>query len=143
GSGVLPVQQTISLIMRVCDAIQYAHQHGVLHRDIKPGNIMLRSDGDPVVMDFGLAKLERQDGENSMQSLGVRSMTGMTVGTIDYMAPEQAVSSKDVDERADVYSLGAVLYRMLTGHPHYYVTGHLVNDAQKLQSHDPIPPSVH
>ncbi|NJK92523.1 MAG: protein kinase [Blastochloris sp.] len=145
GARVLPVQQTLAIITRVCDAIHYAHQHGVLHRDIKPGNIMIRSDGEPVVMDFGLAKFEQKDTDepNSQASLGVRSMTGMTLGTIDFMAPEQAVSSKDVDERADVYSLGAVLYRLLTGHPHYYVTGHLLNDAQKLQSHEPIPPSIH
>ncbi len=145
GSLVLPVQQTLAIIARVCDAIQYAHQQGVLHRDIKPGNIMIRADGEPVVMDFGLAKLERHVGANSLSapSLGVNTITGHTVGTIDFMAPEQALSSKDVDERADVYSLGAVLYRMLTGNPHFYTTGHLLNDAQKLQTLDPIPLHIH
>lgn len=136
-SLVLPLQQTLALVDKICDAVQAAHETGVLHRDIKPGNIMLREDGDPVVMDFGLAKLERgKDSEDDSLSI-----TGQIFGTIDYMAPEQALSSKDIDERADVYSLGAVFYQMVTGQKHFQTTGNLLQDAQQLQTH--IPPRPH
>ena len=93
--------------------IQFAHEHGVLHRDLKPGNILLREDGEPLVADFGLAKLKTSEGSRSL------SLTGHVVGTLENMAPEQAESSKDVDERADVYSIGTILYQMLSGRRHF------------------------
>lgn len=130
---ILPVEQTLTLIGKICDAVQFAHEHGVLHRDLKPGNILLREDGEPLVADFGLAKF---DADSATYSL---SISGHVVGTIENMAPEQAVSSKNVDERADVYSIGTILYQMLTGRKHFEAEGNLVIDAQKLQTHTPTP----
>lgn len=131
---VLPVEQTLNIFLKVCDAVQFAHEHGVLHRDLKPGNILLREDGEPLVADFGLAKLSSGD---SGQSL---SVSGHVVGTLENMSPEQAESSKDVDERADVYALGTILYQMLTGRRHFEATGNIVADAQALQNHEPLRP---
>lgn len=133
-SRVLPIEQTLSVILKVCDAVQFAHEHGVLHRDLKPGNILLRVDGEPLVADFGLAKLNTADATHSL------SMTGHVVGTLENMAPEQAQSSKTVDERADVYSIGTILYQMLTGRKHFDATGNIVADAQTLKTHEPIRP---
>ena len=130
-SRVLPVEQALNVFLRICDAVQFAHEHGVLHRDLKPGNILLREDGEPLVADFGLAKLESGDASVSI------SVSGHVVGTLENMAPEQAESSKDVDERADLYSLGTILYQMLTGHRHFEATGNIVTDAQALQNHEP------
>lgn len=131
---VLPVEQTLNIFLKICDAVQFAHEHGVLHRDLKPGNILLREDGEPLVADFGLAKISTGD---SGQSL---SVSGHVVGTLENMSPEQAESSKDVDERADVYALGTILYQMLTGRRHFEATGNIVSDAQALQSHEPRRP---
>lgn len=131
---ILPVEQTLSLFLKVCDAVQFAHEHGVLHRDLKPGNILLREEGEPLVADFGLAKLDKEASGHSL------SVTGNVVGTLENMAPEQAESSKSVDERADVYSLGTILYQMLTGRRHFEATGNVVADAQALQNHEPPRP---
>ncbi len=131
---VLPVEQTLNIFLKVCDAVQFAHEHGVLHRDLKPGNILLREDGEPLVADFGLAKISSGD---SGQSL---SVSGNVVGTLENMSPEQAESSKDVDERADVYALGTILFQMLTGRRHFEATGNIVADAQALQAHEPPRP---
>jgi serine/threonine protein kinase len=120
--------------LKVCDAVQFAHEHGVLHRDLKPGNILLREDGEPLVADFGLAKLKSSEGSRSL------SLTGHVVGTLENMAPEQAESSKDVDERADVYSIGTILYQMLSGRRHFEATGNIVIDGQALKTHEPARP---
>ncbi len=136
---ILPVPQTIGLLNKICDALQFAHDHNILHRDLKPANIMLREDGEPVVMDFGLGKLETDDHDKDLSL----TMSGAMLGTVQYMSPEQALSSKDVDGRADVYSIGAILYEMLTGHHHFTVTGNLLKDAQALQDHEPSRPSTH
>ena len=130
---ILPIAQTVSLFLKICEGVQFAHEQGILHRDLKPGNVLLRADGEPVVADFGLAKLE----EESEVSL---SVSGHIVGTIENMSPEQAESSKDVDERADVYSLGTILYQMLTGHRHFQASGNLFQDAQRLAHHTPERP---
>jgi hypothetical protein len=130
---ILPFGQTLSLFARICEGVQFAHEQGILHRDLKPGNVLLRLDGEPLVADFGLAKLE----EENEQSL---SVSGHVVGTIENMSPEQAESSKDVDERADVYSLGTILYQMLTGRRHFQTTGNIFADAASLKHHQPVRP---
>ncbi|MBV8176235.1 MAG: protein kinase [Verrucomicrobia bacterium] len=133
---MLPTQRVLALVSAVSDAIQFAHEHGVFHRDLKPANIMIRPDGEPVVMDFGLAKVEaqRKVGEVSI------SIEGQIVGTIEYMAPEQAHASKQVTERADVYSLGAILYQLLTGKKHFQSSGSLLHDLEMLRDHVPVAP---
>jgi tRNA A-37 threonylcarbamoyl transferase component Bud32 len=109
-SGRLQPQQALAIVAQVCEALQYAHEEGVVHRDIKPENILLDKRGQVKIADFGLAKLMRR-------SAAEFTLTGsrQVMGTVDYMAPEQRTAPQDVDHRADIYSLGVVLYEMLTG----------------------------
>lgn len=100
--------QALPLVMQICEALQYAHNQGVVHRDIKPENILLDAQGRVKIADFGLAKLS--DGDD-LQLTGTRQV----LGTLQYMAPEQMSESRQVDHRADIYSTGVVLYEMLTG----------------------------
>jgi serine/threonine protein kinase len=110
----LSIRERLSLFINVCEAVQHAHQKGVIHRDLKPSNIMVGDeDGHPApkVIDFGIAKAL---GPASSATL---TMSGMAVGTAAYMSPEQADSGQlDVDTRADIYSLGVMLYELLVGH---------------------------
>jgi eukaryotic-like serine/threonine-protein kinase len=106
----LPVDDAIRIAADVADALDYAHRRHVVHRDIKPENILL-VDGRPVVADFGIALAVEQAGGSRM------TQTGMSLGTPQYMAPEQAMGDKSVDHRADIYALGAVVYEMLSGEP--------------------------
>ncbi len=139
-SKMMTTQQVLSIISSVCEAVQFAHERGVLHRDLKPANIMIGRDGEPVVMDFGLAKLtERGEGVGDDKSMSL-SLEGQIVGTIEYMAPEQALSSKEVTEQADVFSIGAIFYHLITGHKPFHSTGNLLSDAKALQDHEPTPP---
>ena len=107
--GRLAAKQALAIVPQICDALQYAHDHGVVHRDIKPENLLLTKDGRVKVADFGLAKL--------VQDARIASLThtGHSMGTPLYMAPEQVEHPGDVDHRADIYSLGVVFYEMLTG----------------------------
>ncbi len=133
GQGlVLPLQQSLSIMIKVCDAVHYAHEHGVLHRDLKGANIMIRLDGEPVVMDFGLAKLRAAAGEAMTQS-----MSANIVGTIDSMAPEQASLGRVATEQSDVYALGALMYRMVSGFRHFEPSGDVLQDLAALQQHEP------
>jgi len=109
--GPLPVGEALRITAQVADALQYAHQQGVIHRDIKPANILLSKNGHALVTDFGIAKL-LQD-QSSDQLTG----TGVTLGTAEYMSPEQASGARRIDVRTDVYALAAVLYEMLAGEP--------------------------
>ena len=107
--GSMPIAEALSIVAEVANALVYAHGHGVIHRDIKPGNILL-SSGHARVADFGVARAIGEAGE------GESTATGLVVGTPKYMSPEQA-SGDDLDGRADVYALGCVLYEMLIGSP--------------------------
>jgi len=110
--GELPLKEVIRILREVADALAFAHRHGVVHRDIKPDNVLL-SDNHAVVTDFGVAKAvsESTGGASSLTSLGV------ALGTPAYMSPEQAAADPHVDHRADIYALGAMAYEMLTGQP--------------------------
>ena len=109
--GELPVPEAVRLLREVVDALAYAHRQGIVHRDIKPDNILL-SQHHAVVTDFGIAKaLSAAGGEATLTG------TGLAIGTPAYMAPEQATGDAGVDHRADIYSLGALAYEMLAGEP--------------------------
>jgi serine/threonine-protein kinase len=106
--GAWPIDQTVRVLRDVADALAYAHAHGVVHRDIKPDNILIdRASGRPLVTDFGIARAAA--GETRL------TVTGVAVGTPAYMSPEQALGERDVDGRSDVYSLAIVGYHMLVG----------------------------
>ena len=111
----LGIQQRLEIFIPICQAVQHAHQKGVIHRDLKPSNILMTLiDGRPVpkVIDFGVAKAT--SGRLSEETLDTQF--GAVVGTLEYMSPEQAgLSGEDIDTRADIYSLGIILYEMLTG----------------------------
>jgi len=106
----LPVEEAVRIAVSVAGALDYAHQHGIIHRDLKPENILLHA-GQPVLADFGIALAVAKAG-------GARiTQTGLSLGTPHYMSPEQATGDRVIDGRADIYSLGAVLYEMLVGDP--------------------------
>jgi len=109
-SGRLTPEQALRIVPQICEALQFAHDQGIVHRDIKPENILLDKDGRIKITDFGIAKLVGVNADRS-------SLTGArdVVGTPHYMAPEQIENPSDVDHRADIYSLGVVFYEMLTG----------------------------
>ena len=106
----LGIDEAVGITREVADALDYAHRHGVIHRDIKPENILLH-DGRPMVADFGIALAL------SAAAGGRMTETGLSLGTPHYMSPEQATAEKDLTNRSDIYSLGCVLYEMLTGNP--------------------------
>jgi predicted Ser/Thr protein kinase len=108
--GALPAEQALAIVPQACEALQYAHEEGVVHRDIKPENILLDSKGRVKIADFGLAKLAARSAEDF-----TLTATHQVMGTPRYMAPEQMEGSRAVDHRADIYSLGVVFYEMLTG----------------------------
>ncbi len=128
----LAARQMAELMRSVCLAIVYAHQRGVIHRDIKPSNIIVTPDGQPHIVDFGVAK--RLDDESS--HLTVSGATGGP-GTLAYMSPEQ-VTGKSVDTRTDIYSLGVVFYRLLTGRWPYDVSGPDYQTMQNIEQREAL-----
>jgi serine/threonine-protein kinase len=106
----LPVDEAVRIAVAIGSALDYAHRHGVIHRDLKPENILLH-EGEPLIADFGIALAVSNAGGNRI------TQTGLSLGTPQYMSPEQATGDRQIDARTDVYSLGAVLYEMLTGDP--------------------------
>ncbi len=106
----LPVSNAVRLATEIADALAYAHERGIVHRDIKPENVLLQS-GRAVVADFGIALAVQHAGGTRM------TQTGLSLGTPQYMAPEQAMGERNVDARADIYALGAMTYEMLAGEP--------------------------
>ena len=103
--GLLPVEQVLDIVTQVAQGLAYAHEHEIVHRDVKPSNIMVIRDGHVKITDFGIAR---------MASSAVRTQTGMVLGSPKYMSPEQ-VMGKALDQRSDIFSLGVMLYEMLTG----------------------------
>ena len=111
--GELPVSETVRILREVLDALAYAHRHHVVHRDIKPDNVLLTED-HAVVADFGVAKAVSASSGGTQSSL---TSMGVALGTPAYMSPEQAAADPHVDHRADIYAVGALAYEMLTGRP--------------------------
>ena len=138
-SEKLSFRETVVLFSKICTAIMYAHQQGIIHRDLKFANILVDNRGEPHILDFGLAKavgLSEQAPDNA-----VATMTGQLAGTLSTMSPEQAAGRPDlIDVRTDVYSLGVMLYHMLTGQYPYEVTGSTLQVLQNIQKAEPIRP---
>ncbi len=108
----LGVRERLDLIAKVCDAVQHAHQVGVIHRDLKPGNIMIAEDGQPKLLDFGVARPLQNDLQLTTSMTGL----GALIGTLPYMSPEQVLGDPTkIDTRSDVYSMGVILYELLAG----------------------------
>jgi len=104
----LPVDEAVRITTAIASALDYAHRHHVIHRDLKPENVLFQ-EGQPVVADFGIALAVSQAGGHRI------TQTGLSLGTPSYMSPEQATGDRAIDGRTDIYSLGAILYEMLTG----------------------------
>jgi serine/threonine protein kinase/tetratricopeptide (TPR) repeat protein len=141
----LSIDARLALFLQICDGIQHAHQKGVIHRDLKPGNLLVTElDGKPTpkVIDFGIAKAVLP----GQQASHAHTRIGHLIGTPEYMSPEQAqLSPLDVDTRADVYSLGVVLHELLTGFLPFKSTDPNATPAilvQELLTHDPAAPST-
>ncbi|MDQ6716831.1 MAG: serine/threonine protein kinase, partial [Gemmatimonadota bacterium] len=129
--GQLSIAESVRIAKEVASALDYAHRHGVIHRDIKPENILLH-DGQAIVGDFGIALAVSAAGGSRM------TQTGLSLGTPQYMSPEQAMGERAVDARSDIYSLGAVTYEMLTGDPPF--TGSNVQAiVSKIMTQRPTP----
>lgn len=138
-SAPLPPDQAVSLIRKIADGMDYCHKNDVIHRDLKPENILITSDGQPVIMDFGLALTK---GAHRV----TYSNLSATMGTPDYMAPEQ-IEGQRGDQRTDLYALGTILYELLIGKPPFtgdsnmvVMAQHLNNTAPRLDRVDPSIP---
>ncbi|MHC4416621.1 MAG: tetratricopeptide repeat protein [Planctomycetota bacterium] len=131
--------EIVTAFLKVCEAVTYAHRHGVIHRDLKPSNILVDADGEPHVLDFGLAKMAppASSGDPSI------SISNQFVGTLKYASPEQVRARPGkVDVRSDVYSLGVLLYELLTGRFPYEVAEAPVQVAQTIERTEPVRPSA-
>jgi hypothetical protein len=131
--GPLPGRSAARYLVTIARAIQHAHEEGILHRDIKPGNILLDGDNQPHVTDFGLAK--HLSGESA------QTRTGALLGTPSYMAPEQALGEKVLSPAADIYGLGALLYELLTARPPFRAETALETLRQVVEN-EPVPPRL-
>jgi serine/threonine-protein kinase len=145
--GEFPISETLRILRDLVSALGYAHSHGVVHRDVKPENVLL-SGGVAVVTDFGVAKAVTVSADAAGAS-GLTSL-GVALGTPTYMAPEQATASPHTDHRADIYSLGVVAYEMLTGFPPFtgrspqaMLAAHVVEEPEAIERRRPsIPPML-
>jgi eukaryotic-like serine/threonine-protein kinase len=131
--GPVPPREAAQFVVAVCDAVQFAHDRGVIHRDLKPGNILLGHDGRPRITDFGLAKCLSDDSG--------RTRSGQVLGTPSYIPPEQAAGKLDlIGPAADIYALGAILYALLTGRPPFHAASSLDTLRQVLEN-EPLRPT--
>lgn len=126
--GPLPWREVVDLGIEICDALHYAHEHGVVHRDLKPSNLMISEQGQVKLTDFGIAK--------DLDATALTA-TGLTLGTAAYMAPEQIRGTPAVSHKTDLYALGVVLYRMLTGQPAF--VGATAVILMHMHQNDPAP----
>ena len=123
--------EAIGIATKVLAALEYAHAQGVVHRDVKPANILLSEAGEPLVADFGIALAVSQAGD------GRFTETGLGLGTPHYMSPEQATGDRGIERRSDIYATGSVLYEMLAGSPPF-----VAPTAQAVLAKDDVRPDV-
>jgi len=132
-SHELNTRQRLELFAKVCDAVQHAHTKGVIHRDLKPGNILVDGAGQPKILDFGVARVTHHD----VQPVTVQTDLGQLIGTVPYMSPEQVEGDPAaLDTRSDVYALGVVLYELLTGRLPYDLNRKLIHEAARIIRED-------
>jgi len=136
----LGTRARLELIAKVADAVHHAHQKGIVHRDLKPSNILVTADGQPKILDFGVARATDSD----IQVTTIQTDVGQIIGTIPYMSPEQITGDPaQIDVRSDVYALGVVLYELLAGRLPYDLERKLIHDAARtIREDDPTPLST-
>jgi eukaryotic-like serine/threonine-protein kinase len=141
-NGKLDLSSRLEMFAVVCDAVHHGHQHGVIHRDIKPANVLVDGSGRPKVIDFGIAKMTG----GSSETTTTKAATALTqrhqlIGTLQSMSPEQCNSSQDIDSRTDVYSLGTLLYQLITGTKPHDFSGCSIPEAVRMIAEvEPIKP---
>ena len=123
--GALPLEEALSIARQICEGVEYAHERGIVHRDLKPANLLIDNEGLLKIVDFGVAAAQSQ-GDTQL------TKTGYVIGSPKYMAPEQILGKK-VDERADIYSLGVIMYEMFSGIPPYSRGDHMSVMYQHVQ----------
>ncbi|MHC4216817.1 MAG: tetratricopeptide repeat protein [Planctomycetota bacterium] len=139
-SGKLGLRPRLELFVKVCDAVQYAHQRGVIHRDLKPDNVLVDAHGEPKILDFGVARATDSD----IRTTTLQTDIGQLIGTVPYMSPEQVMGDPHgLDTRSDVYSLGVVLYELMCGKLPYDLTDKSIPEAVLvIRGEDPVPLST-
>lgn len=138
-SGALPAAEACRYAYQAALGLQHAHEMGLVHRDIKPGNLLVTIGGSQIkILDMGMARLQMAGNGDSQQESQLLTMEGVIIGTADYVSPEQAKTPRTVDIRADIYSLGCTLYHLLTGQPPF--TGK--NVLEKLYKHQLADPDM-
>ena len=125
----LNTRERIKLMVLICDAIHHAHQKGIIHRDIKPANVLVREDGQPKVLDFGVARITDSD----VHATTMHTDIGQVIGTLPYMSPEQVLGQHEtLDTRSDIYALGVLAYELLTGQFPYELKGRTLPEAARI-----------
>ncbi|TVQ32012.1 MAG: serine/threonine protein kinase [Phycisphaeraceae bacterium] len=129
----LGTRERLALVVKICRAVHHAHTKGIVHRDLKPGNILVTAEGEPKILDFGVARATDAD----IQTTSLRTDVGQLVGTLPYMSPEQASGDPgQIDTRSDVYALGVVAYELLAGRLPYDVAKKMVHEAVRIIRED-------
>ncbi|MCH8824620.1 MAG: protein kinase [Planctomycetes bacterium] len=132
----LGTRETVMLIATVCDAVHHGHQKGIIHRDLKPDNILVDNNGEPKIIDFGVARATDSD----IVKTTMQTDVGQLIGTLQYMSPEQcAADPHNIDTRSDIYSIGVILYELLTGKLPYDISGTPIYEAARV-IREQIPP---
>jgi serine/threonine protein kinase len=136
-ANALSTRQRLGLLAKVADAVQHAHQKGVIHRDLKPANVLVTQSGEPKILDFGVARATDLD----MQATTVETVVGQLVGTVPYMSPEQTAGDPSMlDPRSDVYAVGVLAYELLAGRPPYDIKKLMIPEAVRvIQESQPAP----